>query len=72
MTGVERCSPSIEGKSEVRGQVVRERDGRLRNFTARATEGIREAVKAKGQRFMSIEFQVGRGKNDGREASASS
>ena len=44
------------GQSEVRGQVVRERDGRLR-ITARATEGIREAVKA-GKRFMSVEFQA--------------
>ena len=44
------------GQSEVRGQVVRERDGRLR-ITARATEGIRAAVKA-GKRFMSVEFQA--------------
>ena len=44
------------GQSEVRGQVVRERDGRLR-ITARATEAIREAVKA-GKRYMSVEFQA--------------
>ena len=43
------------GKVEARGQVVRERDGRL-TLTARATEGIREAVGA-GKRFMSVEFK---------------
>ena len=43
------------GKVEARGQVVRERDGRL-TLTARATEGIREAVGA-GKRFMSVEFR---------------
>lgn len=43
------------GKVEARGQVVRERDGRL-TLTARATEGIRKAVGA-GKRFMSVEFR---------------
>lgn len=44
------------GKAEVRGHVVRERDGRL-TISARATEAIREAVKA-GRKFMSVEFQA--------------
>ena len=44
------------GKAETRGQVVRERDGRL-TLTARATDAIREAVRA-GKRYMSIEFQA--------------
>ena len=43
------------GKVEARGQVVRERDGRL-TISARATEAIREAVKA-GKRYMSVEFR---------------
>ena len=43
------------GKAEARGQVVRERDGRL-TISARATEAIREAVKA-GKRYMSVEFR---------------
>ena len=42
------------GAVESRGHVVRERDGRL-TLTARATDGIREAVAA-GKRFMSVEF----------------
>ena len=44
------------GQSEVRGQVVRERDGCL-TITARATDAIREAVKS-GKRYMSVEFQA--------------
>ena len=44
------------GQSVVRGQVVRERDGRL-TISARATDAIREAVKA-GKRYMSVEFQA--------------
>ena len=43
------------GPSEARGQVVRERDGRL-TITARATDAIREAVGS-GKRFMSVEFR---------------
>ena len=43
------------GKVEAQGQVVRERNGRL-TITARATEAIREAVKA-GKRYMSVEFR---------------
>ena len=43
------------GKVEAQGQVVRERDGRL-TISARATEAIREAVKA-GKRYMSVEFR---------------
>ena len=43
---------------------MRERDGRL-TITARATEAIREAVKA-GKRFMSCRVPERRGKNDGR------
>ena len=42
------------GTIQTRGQVIRQRDGRL-TLTARATEAIREAV-AKGKKFMSIEF----------------
>ena len=52
-----RCDPLTEhrGKVEAQGQVIRERDGRL-TISARATEAIREAVKA-GKRFMSVEFR---------------
>ena len=42
------------GDIEVRGQVVRQRDGRL-ELTARATDAIRDAVAA-GKRFLSVEF----------------
>ena len=42
------------GKAEVRGQVIRQTDGRL-TITARATEAIKQAV-ADGKRFMSVEF----------------
>ena len=43
-------------QTETRGQVVRGRDGKL-TLTARATDGIRQAVKA-GKRFMSVEFRA--------------
>lgn len=43
------------GETETRGQVIRQRDGRL-TLTARATEGIRDAVKS-GKRFLSVEFK---------------
>ena len=43
------------GKVEARGQVVRERDGRL-TISSRATGAIRAAV-ASGKRFMSVEFR---------------
>lgn len=42
------------GDIEVRGQVVRHRDGRLA-LTARATDAIRQAW-AEGRRFLSVEF----------------
>lgn len=41
-------------REEVKAQPVRERDGRL-TIEARATDAIREAVKA-GKRWMSVEF----------------
>ena len=44
------------GKTEVRGQVVRNRDGRLA-LTARATDNIRQAF-ADGKRFLSVEFRA--------------
>ena len=44
------------GAIEVRGQVIRHRDGKL-TLTARATDKIRKAV-ADGKRFMSVEFQA--------------
>ena len=43
------------GTVETRGQVVRQRDGRL-TLTARATDAIRKAVDG-GKRFMSVEFR---------------
>lgn len=42
------------GAVEVRGHVVRQRDGQL-TLTARATDKIKQAV-ADGKRFMSVEF----------------
>ena len=50
-----RSSQSTGARSRHAAQVVRERDGRL-TITARATEGIREAV-ASGKRFLSVEFR---------------
>ena len=44
------------GRMETRGQVIRQRDGRL-TLTARATDAIRTAVEA-GKRFMSVEFRA--------------
>ena len=42
------------GTVETRGQVVRQRDGKL-TLTARATDAIKQAV-ASGRRWMSVEF----------------
>ena len=44
------------GAVETRAQPIRQRDGRL-TITARATDAIREAVKA-GKRYMSVEFKA--------------
>ena len=43
------------GAAEIRAHPVRHRDGRI-TLTARATDAIREAVKA-GKRYMSVEFR---------------
>ena len=43
------------GQPETRGQVVRQRDGRL-TLVARATDRIRAAVAA-GKKFLSVEFR---------------
>ena len=44
------------GTVEVRGQVVRQRDGKL-TLTARATDAIKQAVAA-GRKWMSVEFRA--------------
>ena len=44
------------GPVEVRGQVVRQRDGKL-TLTARATDAIKQAV-ASGRKWMSVEFRA--------------
>ena len=44
------------GTVEVRGQVVRQRDGKL-TLTARATDAIKQAV-ASGRKWMSVEFRA--------------
>ena len=43
-----------KGSIESRGQVVRDREGRL-SLTARATDGIKKAIDD-GKKFMSVEF----------------
>lgn len=51
--GVEVATVHL-GKTETRGQVMRQSDGRL-TMTARATEPIRKAFE-EGKRFLSVEF----------------